>query len=240
MTSSALPNTKTVLIADDTAFVRDRFASALEEAGHRTLTAQNGGEMLTLLRKHLSTIDLLVLDLRLPQASGADAVRHIREVADDRLPILIFSGTVSNADEVRRLAALGVDGYVNEYAAVTHIVPSLTPHLFPESYNRRGSPRVVLGIPTAYSFEKTVGAALTLNLGRGGMAIRTTSPFELDTNVRLRFRLAGLPQDIDAPARVRWTRKRLGMGLQFRGLSPADQTAVDAFVDTHFFQPRRA
>ena len=38
--SPAAGAAKTVLIADDTAFVRDRFKAALEEAGHRAITVR--------------------------------------------------------------------------------------------------------------------------------------------------------------------------------------------------------
>ena len=40
---------KTVLIADDTAFVRDRFRTALEGAGHRAVTVRTGQELLATL-----------------------------------------------------------------------------------------------------------------------------------------------------------------------------------------------
>ena len=33
---------KTVIVADDTAFVRDRFRAALAQGGHETLTVRNG------------------------------------------------------------------------------------------------------------------------------------------------------------------------------------------------------
>ena len=77
---------------------------------------------------------------------------------------------------MRELATLGVAGYVNEYSAVQHILPTLAPQLFPDEYNRRGSPRVVLGIPVNYRVGNTIAAALTLNLSHGGVAIRTTNP----------------------------------------------------------------
>ena len=197
MTTSA-PSAKTVLVADDTAFVRDRFKTALEGAGHRAVTVKSAAELLARVRADLAQLDLLVIDLRLPHAAGVDLVRSIRKLDDGRLPILIFSGTITSAEEVRELAALGVAGYVNEYSAVQHILPSLAPHLFPDNFNRRGSPRVVLGIPIAYRFGNTIAAALTLNLSRGGIAIRTTSPLENGAKVRLRFRLPGSKRDIDA------------------------------------------
>jgi CheY-like chemotaxis protein len=146
MTGSAL-TAKTVVIADDTAFVRDRFRSAVENAGHKAITVKSAAELLARVRADLAQIDLIVLDLRLPHAPGVELVRSVRKLDDGRLPILIFSGTIASADEVRDLAALGVAGYVNEYSAVQHILPSLAPHLFPDNFNRRSSPRVVLGIP---------------------------------------------------------------------------------------------
>ena len=238
--TTAAASAKTVLIADDTAFVRDRFKTALEAAGHRAVTVKSAAELLARVRADLAHLDLLVIDLRLPHAAGVELVRSIRKLDGGRLPILIFSGTITSAEEVRDLAALGVAGYVNEYSAVQHILPSLAPHLFPDNFNRRGSPRVVLGIPIAYRFGNTIAAALTLNLSRGGIAIRTTSPLESGAKVRLRFRLPGSKRDIDAEGRVAWSDRRHGMGLQFEKVDAPDQPAIDEFVDAHFFSSRKA
>ena len=157
--ATASASTKTVIIADDTAFVRDRFKTALENAGHRAVAVKSAAELLARVRADLAHIDLLVVDLRLPHQAGVELVRSIRKIDNGQLPILVFSGTISSAEEVRELAALGVAGYVNEYSAVQHILPSLAPHLFPDNFNRRGSPRVVLGIPIAYRFGNTIAAA---------------------------------------------------------------------------------
>src|SRR6185503_12400911 len=128
---------KTVVVADDTAFVRDRFQAALETAGHKALPVKSAAELLTCIRENLARLDLLLLDIRLPNAPGVELVRSIRKLDAGRLPILIFSGTIASADEVRDLASLGVAGYVNEYSASQHILPSLAPHLFPDNFNRR-------------------------------------------------------------------------------------------------------
>jgi uncharacterized protein (TIGR02266 family) len=239
MASTSL-SSKTVLVADDTAFVRDRFRSALENAGHRAVAVKSAAELLTKVRAELAGIDLIVLDLRLPHAPGVDLVRTIRQLDAGRLPILVFSGTIASADEVRELAALGVAGYVNEYSAVQHILPSLAPHLFPDNFNRRGSPRVVLGIPIQYRFGNTIAAALTLNLSRGGIAIRTTSPLEAASKIRVRFRMPGSKRDIDAEGRVAWSDRRVGMGIQFERVDPGHQSLIDNFVDAHFFSNRKA
>jgi uncharacterized protein (TIGR02266 family) len=238
--ASTSVTTKTVVVADDTAFVLDRFRSTLEGAGHKVVTVKTAAELLARVRADLATLDLVVLDLRLPNAPGVDLVKSIRKVDDGKLPILVFSGTIASADEVKELAALGVAGYVNEYSAVQHILPSLAPHLFPDNFNRRGSPRVVLGIPIQYRFGNTIAAALTLNLSRGGIAIRTTSPLEGGAKIKVRFRMPGSKRDIDAEGRVAWSDRRVGMGIQFEKVEPASQTIIDNFVDAHFFSNRKA
>jgi uncharacterized protein (TIGR02266 family) len=233
-------STKTVVIADDTAFVRDRFRTAVENAGHTAVVLKSSVELLSRLRDDLADIDLLVLDLWLPSTPGVGLVRAIRKIDAGRLPLLVFSGTITRADEVRELATLGVGGYINEYSAVQHILPSLAPHLFPDNFNRRASPRVVLGIPIQYRFGNTIAAALTLNLSRGGIAIRTTSPLDAGLKVKVRFRMPGSRREIDAEGRVAWSDRRVGMGIQFETVDPANQSLIDNFVDAHFFSNRKA
>jgi uncharacterized protein (TIGR02266 family) len=231
---------KTVVIADDTAFVRDRFQAAVEAAGHKAITIGSTAELLTRVRADMAQIDLIVLDLRLANARGVELVRSIRKLDNGRLPILIFSGTIAGADEVRALATLGIAGYVNEYSAPQHILPSLAPHLFPDQFNRRSSPRVVLGIPVQYRFGNTIAAALALNLSHGGIAIRTTNPLEAGAKIKVRFRTPGSKRDIDVDGRVGWSDRRVGMGIQFENVDTAGQLLIDSFVDTHFFNNRKA
>ena len=99
---------------------------------------------------------------------------------------------------------------------------------------------MVLGIPVSYRFGNTIAAALTLNLSKGGVAIRTMSPLRKRIEGARRFRLPGSKRDIEAESRVAWSDRRVGMGLQFEKVEPADQAAIDEFVDQHFFSNRKA
>jgi uncharacterized protein (TIGR02266 family) len=240
MTGTIVAAMKTVLVADDTAFVRDRFRTALEGSGHRAVPVRTGPELLSSLREQASRIDLIVLDLRLPNGNGVEMLRAVRKMEPPHPPVVVFSGTIASAREVRELSALGVAGYMNEYTAVQHIVPALAPHLFPSEYNRRSSPRVVLGIPLAYRFGNTIATALTLNISHGGLAVRTTTPLDPGTSVRTRFRLPGGKKEIEVETRVAWSDTRVGMGLQFMQIDAPAQASVDEFVQAHFFSNRKA
>lgn len=230
---------RTVLVADETAFVRDRFRSALSGAGHRVLVAGSRAELLSCLESAGTTIDLLVLDVHLSSSGAASLVKQIRRALPHQPPIIAFSGTVGSQAVVQELAALDVTTFLNEYTSENNIVRALQSFLGGNAAYRRGSPRVATSVPVSYRHGHSIGTAVTLNVGRGGAAIRSTNPLPTGTSVRVRLRLPAPCGEIDAEARVVWSDPRTGMGLQFTRVTAAQQAALDAFVDGHFFSNRR-
>ena len=90
---------------------------------------------------------------------------------------------------------------------------------------------MTLGIPVSYRAGQTIAGSLTLNIGKGGLAIRTMSPLAPDTIVHVKFRLPGRGAEIEVDARVAWSDRKVGMGLRFERIDADDQTAIDAFVE---------
>jgi len=240
MTAATMVAVKTVVVADDTAFVRERFATALEAAGHEVLAARSWSELTALVRREGYRLDLIALDLRIPQGVGPAMVRVLRQLSGNNIPITVFSGTIADASEVLDLKGLGVSGYINEYSSSQNILPALAPHLFPEHYQRRSGPRVGLGTPVAYRIGNTIASAVSLNVSPGGLAIRTASPVEVGTVMRVRFRLAATRGDIEAEAHVVWAEQGIGMGVEFSTLDKDARTALGSFVHRSFFSNRKA
>jgi uncharacterized protein (TIGR02266 family) len=238
MTAATMTAVRTVLVADATAFVRERFKSVIESAGHQVFTAGTAPELLALIRSTTVHLDLIVLDLQLPHGSGVDLLRMLQK-AEGHGPIVIFSGTIASADTARELGGLGVAGYINEYTSAQNILPALAPHLFPDHYRRRATPRVALGIPVAYRFGNTIATATMINVSQGGVGIRTTNVLEVGTTIKVRFRLPGTKREVDAEGFIAWSAQKLGMGVQFTAVAADDQKVIDAFVQAHFFTNRK-
>lgn len=235
MTSSSSTR-KTVVVASSSAFGRDRFKDALDTAGHRALVVKSVAQLLAHVRADFDDMHLIVLDLRLSSSSGIDLVKRIRKLDEGKLPILVFSGSVQSVDEVRELAALGVAGYLNEYSAVEHILPSIAPHLFPGRFHKREHPRVVMGIPVSYRIGKTITAALSMDLSTGGMAIRSNNPPVRGTAMRVKFALPGSRREVEVEGVVCWSVAKAGIGMQFTKVKASDQSMIDTFVEAHFFR----
>ena len=70
--------------------------------------------------------------------------------------------------------------------------------------------------------------------------MRTTNPLAKGTVVKVRFRMPMSNRDVDVQAKVAWSDKRVGMGLEFAGLSESDEKVIRDYVDSHFFTNRKA
>ncbi len=226
-TTPVTPN-KTVLVAHRSPVVRGRFAAALEVARHRFVPAESEAAALDAAGHREHPPSLAVVDLGLA-ADGLAFLRELRARAPQPMALVVFAGSVESATLVPELAALGVH-YLNEHVAPAQILPSLAPHLFPDNFNRRTSARVRIGIPVSYRVGTTTAGATTIDIGPGGLAVRTLSPLAPGTTVQLRFRLPGSADDVEATGQVVWSDPRVGMGIEFARLSPAEQERLNTFV----------
>ena len=220
---------KTVVVAIDAPDVVDRFAAALRGAGHRVVGAGRARELLRIVEAPAASIDLIVLDVGL-ETDPPRLVERLRQVAPG-IPIIAFSRSLRGARDVRELAGLGVERYVDEHVAAERILPALAPLLSPNSFDRRTSRRRTLGIPAALRCDDTIVPVFTLNIGSGGMAVRAMTALTAGARVTVRFRLPRPGRDIEVAARVVWSDRQSALGLQFEDVDTADQAAIDEFVD---------
>jgi uncharacterized protein (TIGR02266 family) len=217
-----------VLIAHRIAAIRDRFAVALADARHEAVAADSDLATLGLVERAAAPFSLALVDLGLsPQP--LEFVRAVAAQAAVPLPIMVFSGSLRSAADVPPLVAMNV-GFINEYASTPQILPALAPHLFPDNFNRRGSLRVPIGVPVTYRTEETLAGAVTLDVGAGGLSIRTMTPLPKGANVQVKFRLPGTSAEIDAAGRVAWSDRHMGMGVQFDQVSSNHQRTIKGFL----------
>jgi uncharacterized protein (TIGR02266 family) len=221
---------KTILVAHRDTAVRDRFVSALAEARHESVTADTAAALRAAVASETAPVDLALVDLSLAEAP-MDLVADVRRGSRRLVPVVVFAGSVSSADDIQALTALGVTAYMNEYATSAQILPALAPHLFPDNFNRRAAPRVAVAVPVSFQAGGTIAGARTQDIGRGGVAIRTMDPLPLGTQIELTFRLPGSTKDIAASGRVAWSDRRVGMGVQFEKLTAEAQQFLNAFVE---------
>ncbi|HIO93124.1 MAG TPA: response regulator transcription factor [Leucothrix mucor] len=99
-----------ILIVDDDTHIREVIAFALEKADMQVQHASDGKVALDILQQN-SQIDLIVLDINMPEMDGLEMCRELRKTS--QTPILFLS---SRDDEIDRILGLelGGDDYVTK------------------------------------------------------------------------------------------------------------------------------
>lgn len=101
-----------VLIVDDQEDLRFSLSRIVEKQGYSATTAASGGDALEVLRS--SVIDLVFLDIGLPDVSGIDLIHTIKEIGDD-IDIVMLTGINEAKTAVESLRAGAVDYIVKPF-----------------------------------------------------------------------------------------------------------------------------
>ena len=101
-----------ILVVDDEEVIRTTASSLLEELGYTVLLASNGPEGLLLYRRHMGEIDLVILDMIMPQMGGVACFRKIRSM-NPHARVLISSGYTKEGS-LEKLWQEGIMGFVKK------------------------------------------------------------------------------------------------------------------------------
>jgi two-component system, OmpR family, response regulator MprA len=109
-----------VFVVDDDAAVREALGRALRLEGYEVELAADGAEALERLEGDGTAVDLVVLDVLMPNVDGLEVCRRIRR-SGSRLPVLMLTARDEVADRVAGLDA-GADDYVVKPFALAELL----------------------------------------------------------------------------------------------------------------------
>ena len=108
-----MSETANILVVDDYAASRYALARMLRRQGYETREVTTGEGMWAAFRER--SPDLLILDVNLPDASGFDICRQLKDDPAHRaMPIVIISASYVAFDRSERLEASGADAFIEQ------------------------------------------------------------------------------------------------------------------------------
>ena len=87
-----------VLVVDDDAIIRRSLGRLLRAAGHRALLAEDGPAGLAMIEDEAVEVDVVILDLKMPEMSGAEVLEQLRATAARDLPVIVYSGALGQEE----------------------------------------------------------------------------------------------------------------------------------------------
>jgi two-component system, cell cycle response regulator DivK len=125
MLSQAKPVTarKTVLIVEDNDLNMKLFHDLLEAHGYDILQTKDGMEALRLARRHRP--DLILMDIQLPEVSGLEVTKWIKEDDDLRaIPIIAVTAFAMKGDE-EKIREGGCEAYIAKPISVVNFLQTV-------------------------------------------------------------------------------------------------------------------
>lgn len=124
---------KQILIADDDNFFRVRLGDVLAEAGHEIRFAASGNEVIEEIKKNPAGIDLLTLDLQMPDVDGFGVLEWINANGyRGRFPVLVVSGVGEPSHVLEKLKTLGAAGLMTKSFTPEDTLARINKLLFPD------------------------------------------------------------------------------------------------------------
>lgn len=90
-----------ILFADDEVDIRQLAKIVLEEDGYEVIEAEDGQHAISLYREHVEQLQLVILDLMMPNKTGIEAYMEIRQI-DSSVPV-VFSSGFNESDALQNL-----------------------------------------------------------------------------------------------------------------------------------------
>ncbi len=118
---------KTVLIVEDNELNMKLFRDLLEAHGYGTIETRNGNDVLKIAREKKP--DLILMDIQLPEVSGLDVTRWLKEDKDLRhIPVIAVTAFAMKGDE-QKIREGGCEDYVSKPISVTNFIEIIQRHL---------------------------------------------------------------------------------------------------------------
>jgi two-component system chemotaxis response regulator CheY len=96
----------TILVVDDSEFMRRVIRNILEAGGHKVIEARNSDEAVRVFREQGA--DIVTMDIVMPETDGIEAVRRLKDI-DERVKIIMISALGHQRTVMRALEAGALD-----------------------------------------------------------------------------------------------------------------------------------
>jgi len=104
--------TETVLFVDDEDMIIEIAEELFEQLGYKVLTARSGREAIETYEKNKERIDIVLLDMIMPDMSGGDTYDSLKEI-NPMVKVLLFSGYSING-KATEIMDRGCNGFIQK------------------------------------------------------------------------------------------------------------------------------
>ncbi len=219
---------KTVIIAEDDYNLLMSLCIVLERLGYDAIPAENGAEVMQILR--IISPDAITLDLNMPVLGGLETLKLIKD--DERykdIPVIVVSGE-SQTETIEECKRLGSAAFLQKPTGMADLNLALEKNVFPQRGRRYA--RISLDVKVTLNTGGASQGFYTRTLSESGVFVRTKHPFAVGTGLEIVLPMDG--ENITVRGSVIYVTSpedlRPGMAIEFDNVPQFAAAKIREFV----------
>lgn len=119
---------KTILVVDDDIDILDSTSQILNKLGYQVLSASCGTVALDILKENREVVDMVILDMLMPEMSGSDLYPRLKNINPD-LRVLVSTGYNRN-EQIQQLLDGGRNGFIQKPYNLSQLIEKVRKTLY--------------------------------------------------------------------------------------------------------------
>lgn len=224
-----------IMVVDDEPLSLKVMRSLAVPLGHKVLTfdASQGADQQVEKRR----FDVVFVGM--PRPDGFELANRIRNSQLNSEAAIVMLSATDDVATLRKAFGVGVTFVLRKPIAAARIIPILTAMASPGWKDRRHAARLPISTEVKCKSSGRDISMRSLNISETGMLLQSSGAVEQDQEVSLEFQIAELRASLNVRARIVRKEGMDRVGVEFVGLAPEDQNAIQLYVTGHLTEPTR-
>lgn len=213
-------NSKKILLVDDSTLYRTKMNHILTEAGHDVDLLEDGAQLIKQLDKSIDEIDMIVLDLQMPNVDGFGVLEWLQKHdVTGKFPVVCVTGAYDPKKVTNRLIKdLGASGLITKDFSPEKTILCLNEFLFSVEQQGAREVRASAFAPAEFTVLGETYKGHLLNISPNGVFLQTTMNLMTGTYLMLKFLLPQMGHtQLCIKSEVQWTTPEKHKKSRFAG-----------------------
>jgi CheY-like chemotaxis protein len=217
-----------IMIADDEPTSMKLIRSLATPLGHTVITFDDNREAGE--RAETQRFDVAFVGMRMPQMDGLELARRIRNSQPNRDTTIAMLSATEEVESLRKAFGEGADFVIAKPLTAARLRPMLAAMDSSGWKLRRRAARLPLFTEVLCTWDERQFPLRSMNISESGMLLQSSMDAEAGQEIGLEFKIAEVGASLSVVARIVRKEGEERMAIEFIGLAPEDQNAIQLYV----------
>jgi CheY-like chemotaxis protein len=217
-----------IMIADDDPMSLKLMRSMTALMDHTVLAFDDSREAGQ--RAEKQRFDVVFVGMRLPQLDGLELAHRIRTSQPNRETTIVMLSATDDIESLRKAFGEGADFVLTKPVAGGRLRPMLAAMESPGWKGKRKAARLPLITEVTCTRDGRQFRLRSLNISGSGMLLQPSIDVEVGQEVSLEFKITKVSASLNVVGRIVRKDGTERVGIEFIGLAPEDQNAIQLYV----------